>query len=244
MFSIGRGPFECVYTGASQLWGGTVHFPPALPNPNRLHYLAIPPVSVPPPSLRPSPLMDRADLAGHATATRGQAKQDPKSGSSKFKKMSTPHRLYLNHVFSALMEQHGGWVQLAPQRLRGLASPVDSWQPLVQHCNGLLCHPEQTPARSCDWQQKSAGGGGIKGELSKWNTQVSIRNMAAINTDAGYNLGFAYSKPQLQKSSLWRNVYGVNALVLVPLKNLNLFSFCDSSQQVYNYMVTGATPNL
>lgn len=68
--------------------------------------------------------------------------------------------------------------------------------------------------------------------------------MAAINTDAGYNLGFAYSKPQLQKSSLWRNVYGVNALVLVPLKNLNLFSFCDSSQQVYNYMVTGATPNL
>lgn len=37
-----------------------------------------------PPS--PSPLMDRADLAGHATATRGQAKQDPKSRSSKSEK--------------------------------------------------------------------------------------------------------------------------------------------------------------
>lgn len=58
---------ECVCAVISQLWG--IAFPHAVPILNRPLYL--PPISVPPPSLRPSPLMDLADLVGHAIATRG-----------------------------------------------------------------------------------------------------------------------------------------------------------------------------
>lgn len=60
---------ECVHFVLSQLWG--IAFPDAEPILSRPLYLRIPPMSVPPPSLHQSPLMDLADIVGHAIATRG-----------------------------------------------------------------------------------------------------------------------------------------------------------------------------